>query len=94
MKDQQTLLLEQLAQSGIANDPVPCTKEPDLFFPEDLTPLRKNEATELAKQLCSSCPVLDLCKSYAITSRENYGIWGGTTPEERSQIKRKRSNPS
>lgn len=92
MKDDATLLRQQLATAVVAHDPVPCTKEPELFFPEDFSGIRKNEYTELAKQLCSQCPVADLCKNYAITAQENYGIWGGTTPNERSNYKRKRSS--
>lgn len=56
--------------------------DPDLFFPE------KGGSTKLAKQLCSSCPVLETCLDYANTNRINEGIWGGKSSKERSTARR------
>ena len=59
-------------------DDAKCSEvDPDLFFPE------KGGSTRLAKQLCSSCPVVDVCLEYANTNRINEGIWGGKSPKER-----------
>lgn len=63
---------------------VPCTKYPEVFFPED-EPLAEaaHEMENIAVRLCKQCPVKKLCMDYAITAREPYGIWGGTTASDR-----------
>jgi WhiB family redox-sensing transcriptional regulator len=35
------------------------------------------------KSICNRCPVQGDCLEFALTNREQYGIWGGTTDEER-----------
>jgi hypothetical protein len=42
-----------------------------------------------AKKICSSCVHKEECLEWAIYN-ENYGIWGGTTPTERYEIRKKR----
>jgi WhiB family redox-sensing transcriptional regulator len=43
----------------------------------------------MAKRVChDGCPVLTDCLRYALTHGENYGIWGGTSPEDREGILR------
>jgi WhiB family redox-sensing transcriptional regulator len=32
------------------------------------------------------CPVLEECLSWALEARESWGVWGGLTPQERSQL--------
>ncbi len=48
--------------------------------------------TKAAKRICTGldengilCPVLDLCKTYAIAHDEK-GVWGGTSHTERSKL--------
>lgn len=36
-----------------------------------------------AKEICGGCPVRQQCLETALVNREEYGIWGGTTPTER-----------
>jgi hypothetical protein len=36
-----------------------------------------NDEKRLAKALCDSCTVEDLCLDYAKANREGFGIWGG-----------------
>lgn len=58
---------------------------PDLFFPE------KNASaveTRFAKSLCAKCPVRVQCLEYALDANEVFGIWGGTTPQERFLLRR------
>jgi hypothetical protein len=64
---------------------VACEKYPHAFFPEDYGVDRDGiaELESLAVRMCRSCPVQKLCLDYAITAREPYGIWGGTTPADR-----------
>lgn len=62
----------------------PCTNDPELFFPE-----MAHGGTAAARKLCSLCDVQQQCLAYALTHDE-YGVWGGTTHEERQHIQRKR----
>jgi WhiB family transcriptional regulator, redox-sensing transcriptional regulator len=39
-----------------------------------------------AKQICRGCPVLTECLSWALATREPYGVWGGLSPEERGAL--------
>ncbi len=38
-----------------------------------------------AKEICMSCAVHDDCREYALTIREQHGIWGGMTENERRE---------
>lgn len=42
-------------------------------------------ATKRAQAVCAACPYLAGCKDYALTTGQEWGIWGGTTPKERIQ---------
>ena len=69
--------------------PVPCEELPDVFFPEDFTDrTMRTKAIEIAKKLCSECPIRLQCLNTAMMQREGYGIWGGLTPQERGYIGR------
>lgn len=56
----------------------------ELFFhPEgERGATRRRRATN-AKSVCSTCPVVEQCRTHALSSKEPYGIWGGMTEEER-----------
>lgn len=61
--------------------------EPDVWFPDD--PGQTGHRVTLgAKTVCASCPVRVQCLEYAMRTDVRYGIWGGTTPRERDQIRR------
>lgn len=61
----------------------PCRRtDPDLFFPE----LGANDLSA-AVNLCRQCPVLLPCLAYAV-QHETHGIWAGTTPEQRREMRR------
>jgi WhiB family redox-sensing transcriptional regulator len=63
---------------------VPCESAPTLFFPEDIVdPELKLTATRSAKALCSTCPIKHDCYEFAVTTNQQSGIWGGTSPSER-----------
>jgi hypothetical protein len=38
------------------------------------------------KKYCADCPVINECLSYALNVKV-LGVWGGTTPEERNNIR-------
>jgi WhiB family redox-sensing transcriptional regulator len=58
--------------------------DPELFFAaESERGLRKHAREVLAKSLCATCPVRRECREHALIVGEPYGVWGGTTEEER-----------
>src|SRR5438270_899253 len=56
----------------------------DTWFPEDTDTTGKTEAVDL----CSFCPVRRSCLAHALTTGEEYGVWGGTTELQRSVLVR------
>ena len=57
--------------------------DPELWFPE------RGESNRAAKRVCAACPVRDECLEYALDAREPYGVWGGLSEQERSQLNRR-----
>jgi WhiB family transcriptional regulator, redox-sensing transcriptional regulator len=57
--------------------------DPDLFFP--LGDLDAEVAS--AKAICERCPVTSECLGWALRTGEPDGVWGGTTPVERRQLR-------
>lgn len=39
-----------------------------------------------AKRVCASCPVRELCRSYALENQEEFGVWGGLSEIERKHL--------
>ena len=62
-----------------------CTGQAELFFSET----RKSVARK-AKAICEKCPVQVACLEYAI-AKDEVGIWGGKTTNERRKMRRKRN---
>ena len=60
---------------------------PDLFFPVGTTG-PAIEQIENAKAVCRECEVREPCLQFALTTNQDSGIWGGTSEEERRQIRR------
>jgi WhiB family transcriptional regulator, redox-sensing transcriptional regulator len=61
--------------------------DPDLFFPVGTTGYALVQIDK-AKQVCSECPACDDCLQYALETNQDSGIWGGTSEEERRQMRR------
>jgi WhiB family redox-sensing transcriptional regulator len=61
--------------------------DPELFFPVSATGKSQEQATE-AKRICAGCRVQRECLSFALRTLQAYGIWGGTTEEERAIARR------
>ena len=40
-------------------------------------------AIDAALALCCTCPVVMECQQYALANGEEFGVWGGMTPEQR-----------
>lgn len=64
--------------------------DPDMFY---APPSKK--AAEAAKRICGRCDVRAECLQWALANDEEYGIWGGTDPQEREAMKpqKKKSTP-
>lgn len=76
-----------------------CQKMQHLFFasmldfPEEMT---ENEvqsavaqietAQQTAKKICNNCANKKECLDYAFATKQEFGVWGGTTPKERKRI--------
>ena len=58
--------------------------QPGIFYPAP------DDEAETAKEICSVCPVQDICLEHAIERREHNGVWGGATERERQRIIRRR----
>lgn len=61
--------------------------DPELFFPISATAVSSSDIRR-AKQICASCPVSSPCLRYALAHRQEQGIWGGLTDEERRSLGR------
>ena len=60
-----------------------CTEvDPDLFFFESSGRTRGQQA-RAAQAVCMACPVLAVCREWALATRPEFGICGGMTPRER-----------
>lgn len=73
----------------------PATKEYDPWY-GDLEDPDAIDETEDAKKICNGtddgrpCPLLELCKEFAMTNNERYGVWGGMSADERAQLRKDR----
>ena len=61
--------------------------DPELFFPIGTTGQALLQITE-AKSVCRECGVKKECLDFAIETNQDCGIWGGTSEDERRQIRR------
>ena len=62
---------------------LPCkspTNDPDLWHS------RKTGEIQQAQALCSTCPFVDDCADWAVTTRQQHGVWGATTERERKRL--------
>lgn len=83
--------MQALVDAIDENGGVECAQVPHVFYPEDfhtssqsMGMVRLAEFT--AREICMRCPVIAQCLRVGL--REEFGIWGGTTPEQRRKIRR------
>jgi WhiB family transcriptional regulator, redox-sensing transcriptional regulator len=62
--------------------------DPDLFFPISSTGPAERQIAK-AKTICAGCQVRRECLDFALRNHLAYGIWGGTTPEDRQRDRRR-----
>jgi WhiB family transcriptional regulator, redox-sensing transcriptional regulator len=57
--------------------------EPDVFFPVS------EEEAGPALAFCTVCPIRRDCLAWALKNGERYGVWGGTTEQQRRRLQRR-----
>jgi WhiB family redox-sensing transcriptional regulator len=62
--------------------------DPDLFFPVGVGEGTDRQIVR-AQRICADCQVRQECLDFAMRSGQVHGIWGGTTPEERTRARRR-----
>jgi WhiB family transcriptional regulator, redox-sensing transcriptional regulator len=62
--------------------------DPDLFFPISSRGVSTTQITQ-AKRICAACPVRERCLNFALDTRQEHGIWGGATADERKRMRRR-----
>jgi WhiB family transcriptional regulator, redox-sensing transcriptional regulator len=60
--------------------------DPDIFFPISTTGAALGQMHE-AQAICALCPVAADCLDWALRTGQDYGVWGGTSPEERRALR-------
>jgi len=69
------------------------------FIPHGVTPPCREEDPELffspgerysneVRAICHRCPLESKCAQWAITSGEQWGLWGGLDPAQRNALRR------
>lgn len=61
-------------------------EDPELFFPVGSAGPALAQIAE-AKKICARCLVSRACLAFAMTTGQQYGIWGGLTEDERRQLR-------
>ena len=61
--------------------------DPELFFPIGTTGPAIDQVGQ-AKGICQGCPVREACLGWALRNQIAFGIWGGTTEEDRQALRR------
>jgi WhiB family redox-sensing transcriptional regulator len=64
--------------------------DPDLFFPVAVGAVANRQIAK-AQRICAGCPVRQQCLDFALRTPEPAGVWGGTTPEQRTRARRARA---
>jgi WhiB family transcriptional regulator, redox-sensing transcriptional regulator len=59
-------------------------EDPGPWFP----PGAGRFSAEAAKAVCAACPARVRCLEWALEVNEAEGVWGGTTPAERAEMRR------
>ena len=62
--------------------------DPDLFLPLSSTGPGERQIAR-AKMICAGCQVRQECLEFALAHDQVYGIWGGTTPQDRQRDRRR-----
>ncbi|HEY2220879.1 WhiB family transcriptional regulator [Actinomycetospora sp.] len=63
--------------------------DPELFFPIGTEGPGAEQATA-AKYICGTCPISSACLRWALDTGQEAGVWGGTSEEDRRDMRRDR----
>ena len=63
-------------------------EDPELFFPIGNTEPAFRQIEE-ARAVCLRCEVIEICLSWAMETRQEAGVWGGQSAEQRQSLKRR-----
>jgi WhiB family redox-sensing transcriptional regulator len=63
-------------------------EDPDLFFPVGSNGPAARQ-TKRAKAVCATCTVRSPCLMFALTSNQEFGVWGGCDEDERRLLRRR-----
>jgi len=63
-------------------------EDPELFFPVGNTAPAFLQIEE-ARAVCRRCEVIDTCLSWAVETRQDAGVWGGQSADQRQSLKRR-----
>jgi WhiB family redox-sensing transcriptional regulator len=58
--------------------------DPEVFFSNG-----DAAGTAVALRICAGCPVAEECLEWALLARASFGVWGGTTEQERRRLLRR-----
>ncbi|MCY4163887.1 MAG: WhiB family transcriptional regulator [bacterium] len=61
--------------------------DPSLFFPVGRTGMAV-EQVKAAKIVCAECVAQADCLAFALNTNQDSGVWGGTSEDERRQMRR------
>jgi WhiB family redox-sensing transcriptional regulator len=61
---------------------------PELFFPVGTTGPAVRQVDQ-AKLVCRRCEVRDACLEWALDEKQDHGVWGGLTEDERRALRRR-----
>lgn len=74
------------------------TEDPELFFPatgtESASRAVRDAAWEAPRAVCGHCPVRDACLAQSLDDGDTEGMFGGLTPDERRNLRRRRARVS
>jgi WhiB family redox-sensing transcriptional regulator len=63
-------------------------EDPELFFPIGNTEPAFRQIEE-ARAVCLRCEVREICLNWAMETRQEAGVWGGQSAEQRQSLKRR-----
>ena len=70
---------------------LPCRDEdPELFFVTGPGQASAHQL-EAAKAVCRRCPVAAACGEWALSTGQDFGVWGGLSEDERRAVRRART---
>jgi WhiB family transcriptional regulator, redox-sensing transcriptional regulator len=62
-------------------------QQTSVFFDhEDTRGEKRATLLAAARTICATCPIRSECLDYAVDSGQQFGVWGGLTAAERSEL--------